>query len=142
MQRRAFLRTAASGMSIALAGCSGNDGDSGRGSLDSYRDRLDTELDVTIRQLSVDDRVVTLQYESTHAAGSSEWGYEVGFVGGRFGREVSDGWAVDRLSAQVTGTDDRTLAWEVGAGLAQAFVEGEVPASAFIDRIFGSMREE
>jgi hypothetical protein len=103
-RRRAFLATTATDLGTALAGCSGDDGDSGQGNLDSYRDRLDAELDVTIRQLSVDGRVVTLRYESTHAAGTSEWGYEVGFVGGRFGREV--------------------------------------PASAFTDRIFGSMTEE
>lgn len=142
MRRRAFLATTASGLGIALAGCSGDDGDSGQGNLDSYRDRLGSELDVTIRELSADEGVVTLAYESTHASDTSEWGYEVGFVSGRFGREVSDGWDVDGLDARVTGADDRTLSWEVSAGLAQAFVAGEVPASEFVDRLFRSMSEE
>jgi len=144
MRRRAFLATAASGLAIATAGCSGDDGgDSGdQGTIDSYRGRLDSELEITIRELSAESGTVTLAYESTQVSDTSEWGYEVGFVSGRFGREVSDGWNVDRLEARVTGADGRTFAWVVDAGLARAFVEDEVSASEFVDRIFASMSEE
>jgi len=142
MRRRAFLATAAAGLPTALAGCSGDDGGGDQGTIDSYRGRLGSELDIAVRELSVDAGVVTLDYESTHASDSSEWGYEVGFVSGRFGREVSDGWDVDRLEARVTGADDRTFVWEVAADLARAFVEDEIPASEFVDRVFASMSEE
>ena len=63
MERRAFMATAASTAAAGLAGCSGDDdGDeeSGRSTeeaLDSYRERLDTPLDVTIQELSQSDGV-------------------------------------------------------------------------------------
>ena len=148
MERRAFMATAAATAAAGLAGCSGDDdGDGGSGrsteeALDSYRERLDTQLDVTIQELSQSDGVVTLVYESTHVADTSEWGYEVGFASGRFGRELSDGWDADRLDGTVTGADDRTFSWGVDAEDALAFVEGDVTASEFVDRIFESMSEE
>ena len=79
---------------------------------------------------------------STHVYDTSEWGYEVGFASGRFGRELSDGWDADRLDGTVTDADDRTFSWGVDAEDALGFVEGDVTASEFVDRIFNSMSEE
>jgi len=142
MQRRAFIATAASTVGVAVAGCSGDDGRSNEEALESYRERLDTQLDVTIQELSQAGGVVMLAYESTHVFDTSEWGYEIGFAGGRFGREISDGWDADRLDGTVTGADDRTFSWAVDADDALAFVEGDLTASEFVDRIFESLTEE
>lgn len=154
-RREAVIACTTAAAGSALAGCSGGgdgggngggtgggDGGGGGSDIDEYRSSLREELDITITRLEVRGGTVELAYESGYQTDTAEWGYEVGFISARFGRFVADGWDVDGLSGQVTASDGRTLAWEVSAETARAFVTDEITADEFVDRIFASMTEQ
>jgi hypothetical protein len=126
----------------ALAGCIGDGGDAGEpADVAAFRETITSELAISLERLERRGGTVRLSYRSNHETETESWGYEVGFVSGRFGRFVVDGWDVTRLEGTVTGREGRTLTWELAAETAAAFVNDDITAEAFIDEVFGSMTE-
>lgn len=144
--RRHLLVSGATLLGSALAGCSGDQSNGGTDDrtsfLRDYREVIVQELDIEIAQLRVQDGAVRLQYTSSFATDTEELGYEVGFISGRFGRFVADGWSVDRLAASADTADGKTLSWSVSAETARAFATDEITVDEFIDRVFATVTVE
>lgn len=124
-----------------LAGCSGDD-ESSQCFVNTCRETIREQLDVEPTRLAVVSGTVELGYASSYENEAGELGYEIGFISGRFGRQVADGWDVDRLSARAEAADDRTLTWSLSAETGRAFANDKITTAEFISRIFDDLTVE
>jgi hypothetical protein len=135
-RRELLAGTAAT--TAALAGCGSDGGDGGDGNgepadVAAFREEITSELAVSIERLERQAGTVHLRYRSNYATETESWGYEVGYICGRFGRVVVDGW---ELTVDATGEDGPTAQQVLAAdcGTVNITEDGSERVAVWVDR--------
>lgn len=125
MNRRTFL-TGTVGLTSGVSGCLG------KAALETtdHETEFISEIedrDVEVRGMEVDDDIVTVEYESENTND------DLADVAMAFVEQINAGWDVDRLDGIARQEPD--LAWYAEAVWAREYLEGEITAGEYGDRI-------
>lgn len=100
-----------------------------------FRDLLDSETDIAIHDLHLENATLGLVYEIPHEFETQAGTDETTRVNELFLEIVDDGWDVDRFSAVVYDSQGEGIQYHIDGDVARAFISGEMDGEEFGNHI-------